>query len=140
MELRDLGAGVTRESLAFYREHRHEMGKLARCTVRFPAFGDPYDPYLLVLADHDGNRMLLSGCTTGYVGEGPNGTLEILVAEGVPVELALTVNDGARVCLSRTDGSWRIDDYAAAQARDPADDLLQSLDPAVVEASHGRYR
>src|SRR5690348_18271856 len=101
MDLRDPGAGVTRESLAFYRDHRHEMGEFVRATVRFPAFGDPYDPYLLVLTDRDDNRMFLSGCTTGYVGEGPNGTLEILVAEAVPIELALTVNDAARVCFTR---------------------------------------
>jgi hypothetical protein len=140
MELRDSGDGVTRESLAFYRDHRHEMSELARVTVRFPAFGDPYDPYLMVLTDRAANRMLLSGCTTGYVGEGPNGALEILVAEGVPIELALTVNDGARVCFTRTDGSWCMDHYAAAQARDPADDLLRSLDTAVLEATDGRYR
>ena len=48
------------------------------------------------LRDADGQELLLSGCTSGYVGEGPHGALQILIAEGCPVDAATYVLDGVR--------------------------------------------
>jgi hypothetical protein len=112
----DAGDGITRDSLAFYRDHRHELGALREVTVRFPAFEDPHDPYLLVLFDVDGHELRLSGCTAGYVGEGPNGTLQILIAEGCPVDAATYVLDGASLRYTRDGaGEWRLREYHSAR-------------------------
>src|SRR3954452_9956533 len=116
MQLRDAGDGITRDSLAFYRDHRHELGALREVTVRFPAFDDPYNPYLMVLRDADGQELLLSGCTAGYVGEGPHGTLQVLVAEGCPVDAATYVLDGAALRYTRDgDGDWHLGEYHSAR-------------------------
>lgn len=118
----DEGVGTTRDSVAFHRDHRHHLGDLARVAVRFPGFDDPHDPFLMVLTDTRGDRLLLSGCTTGYVGEGPHATLQLLVAEGVPVELAMAVTDAARLTLARdSDGSWLIEDNIPGHDRDRDD-------------------
>jgi hypothetical protein len=124
MELRDPGTGITRDSLAFYRDHRHQLADLAAVSLQFPAFGDPYDPYLRVLTDNHGNSLQLSGCTTGYVGEGPNGSMQLLVAEGVPGELALAVTDAARLTFVRDNHGWRIDEYSSARHVDDGDVML----------------
>lgn len=117
MQLRDAGDGITRDSLAFYRDHRHELGRLREISVRFPAFEDPLDPYLMVLRDVDGQELMLSGCTAGYVGEGPHGTLQILVAEGCPIDAATYVLDGAALRYTRSgDGDWHLRDYHSARA------------------------
>lgn len=127
MDLLDPGAGITRDSLTYYRDRRHELDGLVAITVRFPGFGDPYDPYLMVLTDGRGDRMLLSGCTTGYVGEGPNGSLEILVGEGVDIETALAVTAAARLSLTRTPEGWCVESYEPAHRADTGDELVRSL-------------
>lgn len=127
MDLLDAGAGITRDSLTYYRDHRHELADLVRITVRFPSFGDPYDPYLMVLTDGRGDRILLSGCTTGYVGEGPNGSLEILVGEGVDIETALAVTDAARLSITRTPEGWCVESYEPAYRADTGDEVVRSL-------------
>ena len=140
MDLLDPGAGITRDSLTYYRDHRHELDDLVRITVRFPGFGDPFDPYLMVLTDGHGDRMLLSGCTTGYVGEGPNGSLEILVGEGVDIETALAVTDAAKLSLTRTHEGWCVESYEPAHRADTGDELVRSLaGPARVD-HYGRTR
>lgn len=124
MNFYDSGDGITRKSLAFYREHRHELGVLREVTVRFPAFDDPHNPYLMVLRDADGQELQLSGCTAGYVGEGPHGTLQILVAEGCPVDAATYVLDGAALRYTRDgDGDWHLREYHSAR-----DHCQQQLD------------
>lgn len=140
MDLLDPGAGITRDSLTYYRDHRHEFADFVRITVRFPGFGDPYDPYLMVLTDGRGDRMLLSGCTTGYVGEGPNGSLEILVGEGVDIETALAVTDAARLSLTRIPEGWCVEFYEPAHRADTGDEVVRSLvGPARVD-DYGRSR
>ena len=118
MDLRDPGTGITRDSLAFYRDHRHELSTLDSVELRFPGFDDPHNPYLMTLTDTAGNQMLLSGCTTGYVGEGPNASLQLLVAEAVPVELALAVTDASRLIYRCDADGWRIDAYEGAHRPD----------------------
>lgn len=39
----------------------------------------------LVLIDNDGNELHLSGCTSGYTGTGPHGTLEVLNKSGFQI-------------------------------------------------------
>lgn len=109
MQLRDAGDGITRDSLAFYRDHRPELAALREVTVRFPAFDDPYNPYLMVLRDVDGQELLLSGCTAGYVGEGPEGSFEILLTEDIPIDLARTVTYAAHLTFARAESGWRLD-------------------------------
>ncbi len=84
MQFDDSGSGVTSESLAFFRQHRGQLQHVTEIVVRFPAVGDPTDPYLLVLRDVQGNTMRLSGCTAGYDGEGPRATFAILQELGFP--------------------------------------------------------
>jgi hypothetical protein len=103
MRYSDSGNGITADSLAFYREHRHRLGRIVTAAVRFPGFSDPRDPYLMVLFDCAGNELRLSGCTSGYPGEGPRGALHILIAEGWPAATASRVLSAATVCLSRDD-------------------------------------
>lgn len=140
MDLVDPGAGITRDSLSYYRDHRHQLDELARVTVRFPGFGDPYDPYLMVLTDRCGDRMLLSGCTAGYVGEGPNGSLEILVGEGVDVETALAVTDAARLTVTRTAEGWCVECYEPAHRADSGDEVVRSLTGLAGVDDYGRSR
>lgn len=87
----DTGNGVTRDSIAFFREHRHRLNRIVEASVRFPGFDDPHDPYLMVLRDDRGDEMLLSGCTAGYPGEGPRGAMQVLVESGWPADQAALV-------------------------------------------------
>ena len=119
MEIRDPGAGITRESLAFYRDHRHQLADIAEVTVRFPGYDDPHDPYLMVLRDTRGDELWLSGCTTGYVGEGPHGTMRVLIEEGCPVVHAMVVLSAATARFVHDDAGWRVDDYTLANSRGP---------------------
>jgi hypothetical protein len=121
MRISDPGAGITRDSLAFYRDHRHELGDVREVTVRFPGYEDPHDPYLLVLRDSSDDEMRLSGCTTGYVGEGPHGTMRVLIEEGCPVVHAMVVLSAATARFVHDDTGWRVDDYTLANARCPQD-------------------
>ena len=101
MRYSDQGTGVTRDSLAFFREHRHRLGQIVEASVRFPGFDDPHDPYLMVLRDDRGNEMLLSGCTAGYPGEGPRGAMQVLVESGWPADQAALVFTTPSVQLER---------------------------------------
>lgn len=118
MRISDDGNGITRDSLAFYRDHRHEIGELREVTVRFPGYDDPFDPYLLVLRDTAGAEMRLSGCTAGYVGEGPNGTMRILIEEGIPVADAVAVLSVATARYVRSADGWSRRECTLATARD----------------------
>lgn len=117
MRIDDQGNGITRESLAFYRDHRHRIGDVREVTVRFPGYDDPHDPYLLALRDGEGNELRLSGCTTGYVGEGPHGTMRVLVDEGVPVVQAMVVLSAATARFVRDADGWAVADYTLAHGR-----------------------
>jgi len=118
MRISDAGNGITRDSLAFYRDHRHELADIREITVRFPGYDDPHDPYLMMLVDTKGNRLRLSGCTTGYVGEGPHGALRVLVEEGCPVVHAMVVLRAATARFVRDNEGWAVADYTLASAHD----------------------
>ena len=120
MRISDPGSGITRESLEFYRDHRHEIADVREVTVRFPGYDDPHDPYLLTLRDNLGDELRLSGCTTGYVGEGPHGTMRLLIEEGCPVVQAMVVLSAATARFQCDEEGWRVADYTLANARCPA--------------------
>jgi hypothetical protein len=101
MRYSDNGSGVTRDSLEFFREHRHRLGEIVEASVRFPGFDDPYNPYLMVLRDAAGDEIALSGCTVGYPGEGPRGAMQVLVESGWPAEQAQQVFTSGRLTLRR---------------------------------------
>ena len=101
MQLKDHGNGITRDSLQFFREHRHQLGDIVEASVRFPGFEDPYDPYLMVLRDDRGDEMLLSGCTSGYAGEGPRGAMQVLVEAGWSADQAGLVFTAPTLRLER---------------------------------------
>lgn len=131
MRISDPGTGITRESLEFYRDHRHELGDVREVTVRFPGYDDPHDPYLLTLRDSRGDELRLSGCTTGYVGEGPHGTMRLLIEEGCPVVHAMVVLSAATATFQCDEEGWRVADYTLANARcpaEPAEAMARDLD------------
>ena len=101
MQFQDAGTGVTRDSIAFFREYRHRLGDIVQASIRFPGFDDPHNPYLMVLRDTKGDQMLLSGCTAGYPGEGPRGAMQVLVESGWPPDQAALVFTTAVVHLER---------------------------------------
>lgn len=101
MRLDDSGNGVTRDSILFFRDNRDQLGHIVAADVRFPGFGDPFDPFLMVLRDAAGNEMRLSGCTTGYAGEGPRASMQVLVEAGFPLEGARGVFTEPTLALSR---------------------------------------
>ncbi|HMC68789.1 MAG TPA: hypothetical protein VKJ07_06520 [Mycobacteriales bacterium] len=117
MRISDQGNGVTRDSLAFHREHRHQLGDIREVTVRFPGYDDPHDPYLMTLRDGNGHEMRLSGCTTGYVGEGPHGSMRVLIEEGCPVVHAMVVLSAATARFVRDAQGWAVADYTLANGR-----------------------
>lgn len=123
MRLQDAGSGITRDSVMFFREHRHELGEVTRVAVRFPAFADPYDPYTMAMRDEDGNEMLLSGCTAGYVGEGPRAAMQILAELGFDPVQAQQVFTHPELLLNKNSDTCPTVRFRApaeqAQARPP---------------------
>ncbi len=105
MKMMDEGHGITVKSLKFWRENKHQLGKVHHVTAATLALERrpiTTEENRIIMADYhveitgtDG-AMLLSGCGCGYGGEGPNGTKSILVELGVPEDIAekLTHNDG----------------------------------------------
>lgn len=88
--------GNTRGSLAYYREHKHELGNVIAIYIFFNDidaainnFYIPSDQYYyenlrycesphMILRDNNGKEMWLGGCNCGYGGEGPHGSAKIL--------------------------------------------------------------
>jgi hypothetical protein len=137
MRISDNGSGITRDSLEFYRDHRHELADVREVTVRFPGFDDPHDPYLMVVRDVEGNEMRLSGCTTGYVGEGPHGTMRVLIEEGCPVVHAMVVLQASTAHFVRRGDGWAVNDYTLAHARATQADLGMLVPNVSRDASVG---
>jgi hypothetical protein len=52
----DNGLGITADSIAYYRDHRHELGTVIVAEVSFPGMSNHY-PYCFELRDDRGNRM-----------------------------------------------------------------------------------
>jgi hypothetical protein len=116
----DNGLGVTADSLAYYRDHRHELGLIIAAEVSFPGLSDHY-PYCFELRDDRGNRMFLSGLTAGYVGEGPRGAMEVLAEVGFSAVEAQRVMHDRQVILRQ--GGWpptpELPPLQCAQSRRP---------------------
>jgi hypothetical protein len=113
----DNGLGITADSIAHYRDHRHELGTVIAADVSFPGRSEHY-PYCFGLRDDRGNRMFLSGFAAGYPGEGPRGAMEALVDAGLPACDAQRVMVDRRVTLRRP--VWPLDpELPAVNIRDP---------------------
>ncbi len=92
---------MTRDSVRFFHDNQHKLQHIVTAEVRFPGFSDPFDPYLMVLHDAAGNQMRLSGCTAGYVGEGPRAAMQVLVEAGFDAEQARQVFTAPTLRLTR---------------------------------------
>jgi hypothetical protein len=122
----DTGNGVTRDSIAFFREHRHRLNEIVEASVRFPGFDDPHNPYLMTLRDDRGDELLLSGCTAGYPGEGPRGAMQVLVESGWPADQAALVFTTPTLQLER-DGDARTPVGATVRQGRKADSSTRSV-------------
>jgi hypothetical protein len=99
----DNGLGIAADSIAYYRDHRHELGTILVAEVSFPGLSD-HHPYCFELRDDCGNRIFLSGLTAGYAGEGPRGAMEILIDAGFGVTDSQRVFHDRQVVLRQP--SW----------------------------------
>jgi hypothetical protein len=99
----DNGLGDAADSLAYYRNHRHELGAIVAAEVAFPGLSEHY-PYCLELRDDRGNRMYLSGLTAGYAGEAPRAAMEVLIDAGFAAADAQRVLHDRQVTLRQP---WR---------------------------------
>jgi len=77
--VRDRAWNYTAGSLAFWKQNRHKIGPIVRAVMRAEA--EP-DGYYLRLIDENANEMWFGGLNAGYSGEGPHGTLTVLVEAG----------------------------------------------------------
>jgi hypothetical protein len=94
----DNGLGVPADSLAYFRDHRHELGPIMVADIAFPGLSAHY-PYCFELKDDRGNRMFLSGLTAGYAGEAPRAAMQVLIEAGFPVTDAQRVFRDRQVTL-----------------------------------------
>jgi hypothetical protein len=80
------GAGVTERSKAFFLLNRHRLGKVIAASMGdFEGRGrEGASDSCLRLYDDVGRVLALAGCTAGYGGEGPHGTLYVLRLCGFP--------------------------------------------------------
>lgn len=90
----DAGLGRTADSLGYCRDNRHLLFPIRAAEVLFPGDAERA-PHTMFLSDTAGNELWLSGCTIGYVGEGPRAALQILVEEGFPADEAVMVSPHA---------------------------------------------
>jgi hypothetical protein len=103
MDYFDDGTASAEQSLAYFREHRHELGAIVAAAVSFPGLSEHY-PYCLELWDDQGNQMFLSGLCSGYPGESPRAAMELLVDAGFPVVDTQRVMHDRQVSLHQP--SW----------------------------------
>jgi hypothetical protein len=71
--------GITWQSEALYHKVKDKFGKFTSASIK-----GEYDP--LILKDEHGNELHLSGCSSGYTGTGPHGTLEVLNDAGFKID------------------------------------------------------
>ncbi len=83
------GTRLSADSLGYYRDYQHELGRIVDATVSFPGLGED-EPYTLVLRDDCGGRLMLSGAAAGYPGEGPRIAMQMLIEAGFTAEIART--------------------------------------------------
>ncbi|MED2013683.1 hypothetical protein [Bacillus wiedmannii] len=88
--------GVTSESIKLFEQVNHRFGQFIQAKVNDRDFKNPLvrdynekedeDNNYLVLLDEYRNQLHLTGCTCGYSGTGPYGTLEVLNKAGFCVD------------------------------------------------------
>jgi hypothetical protein len=80
------GAGLTERSKAFFLLNRHRLGAVVAASMGdFERRGrEGASEACLRLYDDAGRVLALAGCTAGYGGEGPHGTLYVLRLCGFP--------------------------------------------------------
>lgn len=71
-------SGVTRFSLLFWNEIRENVGEIVKAEMK----QDKRQNWSLWLTSKDEVTVILHGCSAGYGGEGPRGTIEILESAG----------------------------------------------------------
>jgi hypothetical protein len=71
-------SGVTRFSLLFWNEIRGKVGEIVKAEMK----KDKRENWSLWLTSKDGVTVILHGCSAGYGGEGPRGTIEVLESAG----------------------------------------------------------
>jgi hypothetical protein len=81
MNLFDDGQGDIQASIAYFRDHRDELGCIIAAEISAPGLSDHY-PYCLELRDDRGNRLFLSGPSAGYPGDASRAAMAILVDAG----------------------------------------------------------
>jgi hypothetical protein len=138
MRYADAGNGITRDSVEFFREHRHRLGVIVEASVRFPGFDDPHDPCLMVLRDAAGDEIALSGCTAGYPGEGPRGAMQVLVEAGWPADQAALVFTTPTLRLERPEISPLLYDVPGVPA--PPSRARRQAAPTTVDRSQPMER
>ncbi|HVV77959.1 MAG TPA: hypothetical protein VHC43_18230 [Mycobacteriales bacterium] len=113
----DNAQGNLADSLAYYRDHRHELGTIIAAEVTFPGLSDHY-PYCFELRDDQGNRMFLSGLAAGYPGEAPRAAMETLIDAGFPIAAAEQVLRDRQVLLHHP--AWPTDRALPSPAQERA--------------------
>lgn len=97
LELKDNGYGVTVKSLEFWDDNKLRIGKIktleASKALIFSCFEHTLNGFLVskeytVKIVGEKGVIYLSGCNSGYGGEGPNGTRKILEDLGVNSDIA----------------------------------------------------
>lgn len=90
MILKDGGERIADFSLKFFRKNRKKLGKVVKVEMQEYVDGQgKFRPYPFRIFDDKGNQLWLSGCATGYVGQGPYATYRILQELGLEIEHAM---------------------------------------------------
>lgn len=93
--LKDNGHGITEQSLKFWHDNKDKIGDVKTLEASFEPLALDYDDlgmleYNVEIKGSKGS-ILLSGCNSGYSGEGPNGTAKILAELGVPLDIGINL-------------------------------------------------
>ncbi|MED1383819.1 hypothetical protein [Bacillus mycoides] len=86
--------GVTSKSIKLFEKLKYKFSQFTQAKINASNFINPLirnseeneDKNYLVMLDDQGNQLHLTGCTCGYTGTGPHGTLEILNKAGFCVD------------------------------------------------------
>ncbi|MGE6594128.1 hypothetical protein ACQKFU_32565 [Bacillus mycoides] len=86
--------GVTSKSINLFEKLKYKFSHFTQAKINASNFINPLirnseeneDKNYLVMLDDQGNQLHLTGCTCGYTGTGPHGTLEILNKAGFCVD------------------------------------------------------
>jgi len=73
---------TTRSSISFYEKNKKFLGEFVRASIADSKFSDGTVGYKLKLFTIDEEKLVLYGCTSGYIGEGSRGTVQILKDAG----------------------------------------------------------